>query len=287
MASIEKDHVSGQMTTGHEWDGIKELNTPLPRWWVYVFWATVIWAIAYWVAYPSWPTISDYSRGMFGWSSRGTLENDLADQKKSRSAWVSKLDGATLDEIVADKALFNYAMVGGKVAFNENCAACHGAGGVGAKGAYPNLTDDVWLWGGTLGDIQQTIAHGVRNDDPMSRNSQMPKFGADGILTADQIGAVADYVMSLNAKAPAAGTPGEAVFAENCVVCHGEGGVGNKDVGAPPLNTPIRTFTSGRDGVVAQATNPKHGSMPSWGQRLDATTIKMLTVYVHSLGGGQ
>ena len=287
MASIEKDAVSGQMTTGHEWDGIKELNTPLPRWWVYIFWTCVVWAIGYWVVYPTWPTASDYTHGMFGWSSRGSLELELKEQKASRSQWLSKIDVASVDDIAKDKALLNYALAGGKIAFGENCSACHGAGGVGVAGAYPSLADDVWLWGGTLSDIQQTISHGVRNEDADSRNSQMPSFGADGLLSAEQISQVADYVVSLQ-KAPAVGTPGEAVFADNCVACHGEGGIGNKDMGAPPLNTAIRTFTKPtKEGVIAQVSKPKHGTMPSWGKRLDAATIKMLAVYVHSLGGGK
>jgi len=288
MASIEKDSISGQNTTGHEWDGIKELNTPLPQWWVWVFWATVIWAIGYWIAYPAWPTVSGYTHGMLNYSSRGVLDQDLKDQKAARSPWVAKIQAASLDEIAKDKTLSDYAQVGGRIAFNENCAACHGAGGGGIPGSYPNLTDDVWLWGGTLAEIQQTITHGVRNEDPESRNSQMPRFGADGILTADQVGQVADYVVSLASKAPAAGSPGAAVFSENCAVCHGTEGAGNKEVGAPPLTTAIRTFhKAGKDGVVDQVTNPKHGSMPSWGKRLDETTIKMLAVYVHSRGGGQ
>ncbi len=291
MASIEKDSVSGQMTTGHEWDGIKELNTPLPKWWIVIFWVSVIWAIGYWIVYPSWPTTSNYSHGLFGWSARGQLEEDLKDQKLARSQWLSKIEAASVEDIAKDKSLLNYAMVGGKIAFGENCAACHGTGGIGRPGAYPSLADDVWLWGGTLADIQQTITHGVRNSDPASRggdgSATMPSFGADGILTPEQISQVAEYVVSLQ-KTPAAGSPGEKIFNDNCVACHGQGGVGGGIPGAPPLNTAIRTFTKPTvEGVIAQVTKPHHGSMPSWGRRLDATTIKMLTVYVPSLGGGK
>jgi cytochrome c oxidase cbb3-type subunit III len=287
MASIEKDSVSGQMTTGHEWDGIKELNTPLPRWWVWVFWATVIWSVAYWVAMPTWPTITDYSRGMLGYSSRASLDDDLKAQKASRSKFTAKLAATPLEDISKDKDLLNFALTGGKVAFGENCSACHGMGGIGVAGAYPKLADDEWIWGGTIADIHQTIQHGVRNEDADSRQSLMTAFGADGILTKDQISQVSDYVLSLASKAPAAGSPGEAIFAENCVACHGEGGVGGKDFGAPALNNNIWLFKGGKDGVVAQVTQPKHGSMPSWAPRLDAATIKMLAVYVHSLGGGK
>ncbi len=287
MASVEKDQVSGQNTTGHEWDGIKELNTPLPKWWVYVFWVCVIWSVGYWIAMPTWPTISDYSRGMLGFSSRADLDNELKAQKASRAHWLDKIQAASVEDIAKDKTLLNYAMAGGKIAFGENCSACHGSGGVGVAGAYPRLVDDEWIWGGTLADIQQTISYGVRNSNPNSHQSEMPKFGADGLLTPEQISQVADYVVSMATKAPAAGSPGEAIFAEQCVVCHQEGGVGSKDVGAPALNNNLWLYKGGKDGVTAQVTNPKHGSMPAWSERLDETTIKMLTVYVHSLGGGQ
>ncbi|MGE5504586.1 MAG: cytochrome-c oxidase, cbb3-type subunit III [Actinomycetota bacterium] len=286
MATIEKDAVSGQNTTGHEWDGIKELNTPLPKWWVYVFWATVIWAIAYWVVYPTWPTATGYTKGMFNYSSRGALEDELKAQKVARSAWLSKIEKASVEEIEKDKSLLQYAMVGGKVAFGENCSACHGSGGVGGPG-YPRLADDEWLWGGTLADIETTIKFGVRNSNANSRNSAMPNFGGDKLLTAEQIGQVADYVVTVSNKAPNASLPGAAIFAEQCAACHAEDGSGNKDFGAPPLNNQIWLYKGGKDGIVAQVTNPKHGSMPAWSERLDATTIKMLAVYVHNLGGGK
>ncbi len=291
MASMEKDSVSGQYTTGHEWDGIKELNTPLPKWWVYVFWATVIWSIAYWIAMPAWPTISDYSRGVLNYSSRNDLQAELKAQKQTRSKFESKIAALPVEDVVKDKDLRNFAMTGGKVLFNENCAPCHGAGGVGVPGAYPNLADDEWIWGGELADLQQTIAYGVRNTNANSRQSEMPKFGADQLLTSAQIDQVADYVVALASKGATAGLPGEAVFAEQCVVCHQEGGVGSKDVGAPALNNSIWLFKGGKEAVkqavVAQIANPRHGAMPAWSERLDETSIKLLTVYVHSLGGGK
>lgn len=288
MASIEKDPISGVYTTGHEWDGIKELNTPMPRWWVTILWLTVLWSIGYWIVYPAWPTPNGFTPGIWHYSSRGELETELAKQKGERSQWLVKIQASSVEEINADKSLHNLAFAGGRIAFAENCAACHGTGGVGSPGAYPALADDVWLWGGTLTDIQQTITHGVRNDDPDSRNSVMPSFGADGILTAEQISQVAEYVNALSHKQPAAGMPGEAIFTDNCNVCHGENGVGTKEVGAPPLNTLVRTFTKPTvAGITQQVNKPKLGSMPSWGRRLDPATIKELTIYVHDLGGGQ
>ncbi|BAE53169.1 cytochrome-c oxidase, cbb3-type subunit III [Paramagnetospirillum magneticum] len=286
MATIEKDSVSGQNTTGHEWDGIKELNTPLPKWWVYVFWATVLWAIGYWVAYPAWPLVNGYTKGTLGYSSRGELDNELAAQKKSRSAWLSKIEASDVAAIEKDKDLLRYAMAGGKIAFNENCGACHGVGGVGAYG-YPTLADDEWLWGGTLADIEQTIKFGVRNTNANSRQSEMPKFGVDGVLKPEQIAAVSDYVVSLASKAPAKGSAGETVYAENCAVCHAEDGSGMAAVGAPALNNQIWLYKGTKDAIVAQVNKPKHGSMPAWSERLDASTIKMLAVYVHNLGGGK
>ena len=286
MATIEKDSVSGQNTTGHEWDGIKELNTPLPKWWVYVFWATVVWAIGYWFMYPSWPLVNGYLKGSLEYSSRGELAKELDLQKKGRAAWLSKIEASDVAAIEKDKDLLRYAMAGGKIAFNENCAACHGVGGVGAYG-YPTLADDEWLWGGTLADIEQTIKYGVRNTNKDSRQSAMPNFGADGLLKDDQISAVADYVLSVASKAPAKGSAGETVFAENCAVCHGEDGSGQSALGAPALNNQIWLYKGTKEAIVAQVTKPKHGSMPAWSERLDANTIKMLAVYVHNLGGGK
>ncbi|TAN62042.1 MAG: cytochrome-c oxidase, cbb3-type subunit III [Magnetospirillum sp.] len=286
MATIEKDSVSGQNTTGHEWDGIKELNTPLPKWWVYVFWATVVWAIGYWFMYPSWPTVNGYLKGSLGYSSRGDLANELDMQKKARSAWLSKIEASDVAAIEKDKDLLRYAMAGGKIAFNENCGACHGVGGVGAYG-YPTLADDEWLWGGTLADIEQSIKFGVRNTNKDSRQSEMPKFGADGLLKDDQIAAVADYVVSLASKAPAKGSAGDTVYAENCAVCHAEDGTGQAALGAPALNNQIWLYKGAKDAIVAQIGKPKHGSMPAWSERLDPSTIKMLAVYVHNLGGGK
>lgn len=286
MASVEKDAISGQNTTGHEWDGIKELNTPLPKWWVYVFYACIFWAVGYWIVYPSFPTLENYSKGAFGWSARGTLVTEQAAAQASHAQYIDKIKAASVEEIVKDKDLLNYAMAGGRAVFAENCAPCHGAGGAGAYG-FPTLADDEWLWGGTLADIQQTISYGVRNANTNSRQSEMPKFGADGLLTAPQISAVADYVVGLSTKAAPADGEGKQVYAENCAACHGEQGEGQQAMGAPALNNAIWLYKGGKDAIVAQVSKPKHGNMPAWSERLDESTIKQLTVYVHSLGGGK
>ena len=290
MANIEKDPITGQYTTGHEWDGVQELNTPLPRWWVYVFYASIVWSIGYWIVYPAWPTLSGYTKGIWNYSSRAELAQDLKAAETAKGAWLNKFKAASVEDIAKDKELLNYAMVGGRSAFNENCAPCHGAGGAGAFG-YPTLADDEWIWGGTLTDIQQTITHGIRNADGDSRQGEMPKFGTDAILTAEQIGQVTDYVLSLSAaKHDAAGAAaGKTLFADNCASCHGEDGSGTQAVGAPALNNAVWLYKAAdqKAAVARQIAAPKHGSMPAWTGRLDETTIKQLTVYVHSLGGGK
>ena len=281
---IEKDDVTGRDTTGHEWDGIRELNTPLPRWWVNLFYVTVIWAFGYMAVYPSLPWIG----GWFGYWSRAELSRSLEEQRGQRAGFVARIDKAELGAIRADAELLNFALAGGRQVFADNCAPCHGAGGAGAIG-YPNLADDDWLWGGRLADIQQTIRHGIRNADDRSRTSQMPRFGADGILRPAEVEAVADHVLSLSgaaASGPGA-KAGAALYAEHCVACHGEKGEGNQELGAPRLDDRIWLHGGDRASVVRSIAYGRAGAMPGWSGRLDEATIKMLTVYVHALGGGK
>jgi cytochrome c oxidase cbb3-type subunit 3 len=284
----EKDAFTGRETTGHEWDGIRELDTPLPAWWLYIFYATIVFAIGYCILYPAIPAISWHSQGVLAYTNRDALAASTAGATGQQATFITRIGDASLEEIRKDPELLRFAETGGRAAFNENCVPCHRAGGAGAKG-YPNLADDDWLWGGSLAAIHQTIAHGVRNADPDSRQSQMPRFGADGLLTPAQIGDAADYVLSLSGQAaPAAAVArGRAVFAENCVVCHGENGIGNPEVGAKNLTDGIWIYGGDRATIVDTITNSRNGSMPAWGARLDPATVKMLAVYVHALGGGQ
>ena len=289
---IEKDAVTGQETTGHEWDGIKELNTPLPRWWLYTFYATIAFAAVYAVLYPSIPGFRSHSGGVLGYTQRTALDRSVADAAAAQKVFRDRISASSLADVQKDPELFGFAMTGGRAAFNENCAACHKAGGAGGKG-FPNLADDDWLWGGTLADVSQTVTHGIRNTDPNSRQSMMPRFGADGLLTAAQIGDVADYVISLSDRNAAASGDASAVgrggklFADNCASCHGAAGEGNREVGAPRLNDRIWLYGGDKASVVQTITFARNGSMPAWGERLDPVTIKMLTVYVHALGGGE
>lgn len=288
-AHHEIDKVSGIATTGHEWDGIKELNTPLPRWWLWTFYACILWSFAYYIVYPAWPLATDFTRGMFGYSSRADVAVELKALADKRAALGKGLETASVTEIKANADLTRFAMAQGKAAFGDNCAPCHGVGGAGSVG-YPNLNDDDWLWGGKLEEIQQTLTNGIRwaaNDQ--TRVGNMAAFGKDGILKKDEIAAVAGYVRTLaKLQQPAAdAAKGKEVYAANCAVCHGDDGKGNKELGAPNLTDAIWLYGSGMESIVETVTNGRAGQMPAWAGRLDPVTIKSLTVYVHSLGGGQ
>ncbi|MCA0451210.1 MAG: cytochrome-c oxidase, cbb3-type subunit III [Proteobacteria bacterium] len=285
---IEKDEITGTDTTGHEWDGIKELNTPLPKWWLWTFYATIVWSIGYFIVYPAWPTLSGHTKGVLGWTQRIEIAERMEEAKAMRAPFVGRIEKASLDQIRSSPDLLNFAMAGGRSVFAENCVPCHGAGGSGAKG-YPNLADDSWVWGGTLDDIHTTITYGIRNANNESRIGQMPRFGADGILKPAQIDDVAEYVLSLSKRSTNADAAkrGETVFSENCVACHQEGGTGSTDLGAPNLAANIWIYGGDKATIMETVRNSRAGSMPAWTGRLDDATIKMLAVYVHALGGGK
>ena len=283
------DAVTGTATTGHEWDGVRELNTPLPRWWLWVFYATIVWSIGYWIAYPSWPLVSGYTRGVFGWQSRNVIVSDLAGLRAFRGPMADKLADAPLQQILNDEQLLAFARAQARPIFNENCAACHGNGGGGAKG-YPNLNDDEWLWGGKLDDIVTTIRHGVRSTDDKTRLGAMPAFGRDGMMKRGDIETVADYVRSiagLPVEPKADLAAGKKIFADNCASCHDDTGKGKRDVGAPNLTDAIWLYGSDKSVIVDGLWNGRAGIMPAWAARLDDSTIKSLAVYVHTLGGGE
>jgi len=284
------DHISGQTTTGHEWDGIRELNTPLPRWWLWLFYVTIAFAVFYWILYPAWPFVAGYSGGVLGYTNRTGLAADVAAAQAARAQGAAGLEKATVDEIEKDPKLLEVALAQGKAAFGDNCAPCHGSGGQGQKG-YPNLTAGRWLWGGTLDQIQATITHGIRYaSDTDTHSSAMPAFGHDGILKADQISQVANYVRILGKFEPESGVDlgaGKKIFADNCAVCHGEDGKGNLEMGAPNLTTKVWLYGNDLRDLVYTITNARNSVMPAWGGRLDPVTVKSLALYVHSLGGGQ
>ncbi|HSR72240.1 MAG TPA: cytochrome-c oxidase, cbb3-type subunit III [Kiloniellales bacterium] len=284
----ETDEITGTETTGHEWDGIKELNTPLPRWWLWTFYATVVWAIGYWIVMPAWPLISGYTPGLLGYTNRAAVADRMAEAEAARADVLSQIAELPPEEIAADARLREFAMAGGDSAFAVNCSQCHGQGAAGFPG-YPNLNDDAWLWGGTLPDIVQTVRYGIRSDHEETRLGDMPAFLRDGILERDQVEDVVEYVLSLSGRAedPAAAERGAAVFAEQCAACHMEDATGSTDLGAPNLTDTIWLYGGDRATITETVANGRAGVMPAWIGRLSEATIKQVAIYVHSLGGGQ
>ena len=284
------DSITGQTTTAHEWDGICELNTPLPRWWLWTFYASILFAVVYWVLYPAWPLATTFSHGVLGFSSRGQVAEDLQAIHAQRAQTEAGLEKASVTEIVADKKLLGLALAHGKAAFAEGCAPCHGSGGQGGKG-YRNLTNEDWLWGGALDDIQTTITHGIRADyDKDTRSSAMPAFGRDGILKPEEIHQVASYVRTLSKLAPEPGVDvdaGKKIFADNCAVCHGDDGKGNLAMGSANLTDGLQLYGGDFKDLIQTIMFARNSTMPAWGTRLDPVTIKALAVFVHSLGTGQ
>ncbi len=283
------DELSGVETTGHEWNGIKELNNPLPLWWLYTFYACVIWALLYTVAYPAWPMISSATGGMLGYSSRGEVAAEIEQATAAQSVYVDKIASMELAEIAADAELNQFALAGGGAVFRTYCSQCHGAGAAGAVG-YPNLNDDDWLWGGDIEAIHATLAHGIRYEaDDDTRLSDMPAFGKDELLEKAQIAEVVEHVLALSgqdhdaAKAKA----GALVFADNCAACHGEDGTGDRELGAPNLADAIWLYGGDRDTITYTVNNSRAGMMPNWLGRLTDAQVKQVALYVHGLGGGQ
>lgn len=287
MADKHIDEISGVETTGHEWDGIRELNNPLPRWWLWTFYACIVWAFAYTVFYPAWPMLTGATKGVLGYSSRAEVAADISTAKSAQGAVLEKLAATPVKDILADPQLAKFATAAGAAAFKVNCVQCHGSGAAGGAG-YPNLNDDDWLWGGNIEQIHQTISHGIRyQDDPETRASEMPAFG--DILKPDEIKQVSAYVVSLTGTPHNAALvePGKQLFTDNCAACHGEDAKGNREFGAPNLADAIWLKIQGEEQITAQIRQPKHGAMPGWTARLGDTTVKELAVYIHSLGGGE
>lgn len=287
----EKDSVSGVETTGHEWDGLKELNTPAPRWWLWVFLVTIVWAVGFWFLYPAWPTLSGHTAGSYGWTQHKQLRESRQEIAERRAGFLSRMKNQPLEDISKNRELYEFALAGGAVAFKENCAACHGTGAQGLAKGYPNLNDDDWLWGGTLQDIHRTIRVGVNSGHEDQRGTQMPAFGRDGVLQRGQIDDVTKYVLDLHmgdkAEMTAARTRGQKIFADNCASCHGKAGEGNAEVGAPRLDDEIWLWGGSEAAIHSTISGAHLGVMPAWENRLDEDTIKMLAIYVHSLGGGK
>jgi cytochrome c oxidase cbb3-type subunit 3 len=286
---IEKDIVTGTDTTGHEWDGIKELDTPMPKWWVYTFMVCIAFAAVYCVLYPSWPYGKGYLHGVLGYSSRDLVNREVAAVVAGRAGAMERIAALPYEAIRKDENLFEVAQVSGRITFANNCAPCHAAGGAGRIG-YPALAAGAWIWGGTYADIETTLQHGIRSADPDARRGQMPRFGADGILTPPQVEQVSNYVWTefYGHKDPALAIgDGATLYADNCAACHGPKGEGGREQGAPRLASKVHLYGDQREAVLSQVRIPKAGVMPNWGSRLDPATLKSVVLYVHALGGGE
>jgi len=289
MADKRVDKATGTETVGHEWDGIEELDTPMPRWWLWTFFGTIIFAIGYVVLYPAWPMLNSATRGVLGWSSHGQLESELAAQQEQRAPVMAALAATPIERLPANEKLMQAAVEGGRAAFRVHCVQCHGSGAAGSAG-YPNLNDDDWLWGGDLKTIEYTIANGIRNPDhSATRMSQMPAFGRDGLLQPAQINDLVAYVRTISGqeKGNAAARRGAETFAANCAVCHGTDGKGLRTFGAPNLTDGIWLYGGDAASIRQTIVNARFGVMPRWEEKLGPVTVKMLAAYVHSLGGGE
>ncbi|MCF6446129.1 cytochrome-c oxidase, cbb3-type subunit III [Nereida sp. MMG025] len=273
-------------TTGHSWDGIEELNTPLPRWWLWTFYACIVWGIGYTIMYPAWPLITGATPGLSGFSTRANVAADIAAVDQANGPINERLVGAELTQISADPELLTYATNGGKAVFATYCSQCHGSGAAGNVG-FPNLLDDDWLWGGDVENIHATITHGIRNDDLDSRYSEMPAFGE--ILEQEEIASLVSYVMSLSGEPanPALVPAGAELFLDNCSACHGENALGDYDQGAPNLADAIWLYGGDEAALTETITYSRYGVMPPWNEILTEAEIRAVSVYVHQLGGGE
>ena len=284
----EIDDVTGQATTGHEWDGIKELNSPLPRWWLWTFYITIVWAVGYWIAMPAIPLVSDYSRGVLGYSQRESVREETAEAYVAQGAFRTRIEEASLEEIQDVPELFEFAVAGGRSAFAVNCSQCHGAGGAGTPG-YPNLNDDAWIWGGSIEQIHETIRVGIRSDHPDTRFNEMPAFLKDELIDRDQVDAVVEYVLQISGQDhdAAGAAAGREVYMEQCAACHMENGRGDPELGGPNIADAIWLHGGSREEIWDTVANARNGVMPNWDEKLDPIVRKQLAIYVHALGGGE
>jgi cytochrome c oxidase cbb3-type subunit III len=283
-------------TTGHVWDGVEELNNPLPRWWVYIFYATIVWGVIYTILYPAWPLPSGATQGVLGFSTRAQVAEDIAALNAKNAVLMDQLAAADLTTLEPNSELYNFAVNGGGAIFRANCSQCHGSGAAGVQASgYPSLLDDDWLWGGTIEDIAYTVTHGIRNEQsPDTHWSQMPAFGES--LTPEEIDALVNHVLAISGQDhdAALAATGSTLFLDNCAACHGDNGEGMKDVGAPNLTDAIWLYGGDADTLRHSITYARFGVMPAWsedyrqgGGGLTQAEINAVATYVHQLGGGE
>jgi len=288
MATERHDPATGRATTGHEWNGIEELETPIPRVVIFFLTVTTLFAIGYWILMPAWPLGVTYTKGLLGIDQRAVVTKQVEDAAATRAVWTGRIAEASLADIAADPDLMNHVRETGRTLFIDNCAACHGTRGTGGPG-FPNLAAKAWLWGGEPDTIAETIRIGINATNEETRVSQMMAFGRDGVLDDRQVRTVAAYVRSLSdlpmgASDKAMVEDGKQVFADNCVACHGEDGHGSTDVGAPNLTDATWIYGSDAQTVFTTVYSGRQGHMPHWEGRLSPVDIKILALYVGTLG---
>ncbi|MDJ1015440.1 MAG: cytochrome-c oxidase, cbb3-type subunit III [Paracoccaceae bacterium] len=283
-------------TTGHVWDeDLEEWNNPLPRWWVWTFYATLVWGLIYTIAYPAWPLVDRATSGFLGYSSRAEVAADIDAVEQANASNMESLATIELASLSDNADLQNFAVNAGAAIFRANCSQCHGAGAAGVQASgYPNLLDDDWLWGGSIDEIAYTVSHGIRNEQSYdSRWSEMSAFGE--ILEEEEIAQVVAYVRSIsNQEADAAlAAAGETVFLDNCASCHGDDGAGMRDLGAPNLTDAIWLYGGSEELLTETITYSRFGVMPAWSEEfrgasgLSMAEVNAVAAYVHQLGGGE
>ena len=285
MSKAERDPFTGHMTTGHEWNGITELNTRVPRAVYFFLIATALFAIGYWILMPAWPLGTTYTKGLLGIDQRTTVADALQAAALDRATWETRIATQSFEQIQADPQLMAVVRQTGHTLFGDNCAACHGRNAAGGKG-FPNLTTASWLWGGTPDKIAETIRVGINSSHPDSRTSQMLAFGRDGMLPRGDIENVVAFVRSLSMKSDATMeqlAAGQELFAKNCASCHGEKAAGNPDLGAPNLTDKFWIYGCDLQTVFHTVWGGRQGHMPTWEGRLSEVDRKILALYLVDL----
>jgi cytochrome c oxidase cbb3-type subunit 3 len=282
-------------TTGHSWDGIEELNNPLPRWWVWIFYATIVWGLWYTVAYPAWPMIKGATAGYLGFSTRQQVAEEISGVEAQNASLMTELAAADLTTLAANADLNGFAVNAGAAVFRSHCSQCHGAGAAGVQASgFPNLLDDDWLWGGSIEEIAYTVTHGIRNEQsPDARWSQMPAFGE--IYSEEEIAQLANHVRAISGQEHDAtlAAAGAELFLEQCSSCHGDMGEGNRDQGAPVLTDAVWLYGGSLEAITQTITYSRFGVMPAWSEEwraasgLSQAEVNAVAAYVHQLGGGE
>ncbi|MGE0237242.1 MAG: cytochrome-c oxidase, cbb3-type subunit III [Parvibaculaceae bacterium] len=285
----KSDPITGRLTNGHVWKGIEELDTPIPRVVLFFLAVTTLFAIGYWIAMPAWPLGSTYTKGILGVDQRDIVARQVEAARLARGPWMDKIGAADFATLTADPAIMRHVRETGRTLFADNCAVCHGVNATGGPG-FPNLTAKAWLWGGEPETLARTISVGINSTNDDTRTSQMLGFGSTGTLDVKQVGQVAAYVHSLSA-APSEDAidaetrkTGQEIFTANCVSCHGEDAKGKQDVGAPDLTDKVSIYGGDLESIYRTIYSGRQGHMPHWKNRLSPAEIKLLALYVDTLG---